>query len=297
MCCLRKSLYGLKQAPRCWFEILNSALVGYGFIQCLSDYSLFTMESGSKRLHVLVYVDDLIISGSTRELIAEFKEYLGTCFHMKDLGISKYFFSIEVARSPTGIYLCQRKYVLDILTETGLLAAKPFSFPLEQNHKLALDESEYLRDVKQYRRLVGKLIYLSNTIHVLAYSIHVLSQFIHKPRKTHWEEAIRVVRYLKGSLGQGILLRADTELQLTAWCDADWAGCPLTHRPLTGGFIQLGGSLIFWKTKKQPTVSLSSAEAEYRAMLFTLKEILWLRELLKALGVVLKKPVLLYFDN
>lgn len=206
------------------------------------------MGSGSKRLHVLVYVDDLIISGSTRELIAEFKEYLSTCFHMKDLGISKYFLGIEVALGPTGIYLCQRKYVLDILTETGLLAAKPVSFPLEQNHKLALDDSEYLTDVKQYRRLVGKLIYLSNTRPDLAYSIHVLSQFMHKPRKTHWEAAVRVVRYLKGTLGQGILLRADTELQLTAWCDADWAGCPLTRRSLTGWFIPLGGSPISWKT-------------------------------------------------
>lgn len=120
---------------------------------------------------------------------------------------------------------------------------------------------------------------------------------MHKPRKTHWEATIRVLRYLKGSPGQGILLQANTELTLKSWCDADWAGCPLTRRSLTGWFIQLRGSPISWKTKKQSTVSLSSAEAEYRAMAFTLKEILRLRGLLKSLGITHKKPIPLYCDN
>lgn len=261
VCRLRKSLYGLKQAPRCWFEKLTAALLEYGFLQCLSDYSLFTLERGQDRLHVLIYVGDLIISGSTPTLVSTFKTYLSQCFHMKDLGISKYFLGIEVARSPSGIYLSQRKYVLDLLKETGLTAAKPVEFPLEQNHRLALDDSHFLTDVAAYRRLVGKLIYLSNTRPDLSYAIHILSQFMHKPRKGHWDAAIRVVRYLKGTPGQGILLRAHTDLTMTAWCDADWAACPLTRRSLTGWFIQLGGSLISWKTKKQPTVSLSSAES------------------------------------
>lgn len=277
VCRLRKSLYGLKQAPRCWFEKLTSALLEYGFVQCLSDYSLFTMERNGNRLNVLIYVDDLIITGSTLSLIKSFKTYLSQCFHMKDLGISKYFLGIEVARSSLGIYLCQWKYVLDIVKETGLLGAKPATFPLDQNHRLALDESEMLTNVAAYRRLVGKLIYLSNTRPDLSYAIHILSQFMHKPRKGHWEAALRVVHYLKGTPGQGILLRAHTELKLTTWCDADWAACPLTRRSLTGWFIQLGDSPISWKTKKTPTVSLSLAESEYRAMAFTLKEILWLR--------------------
>lgn len=255
------------------------------------------MEHGLECLHVIVCVDDLIISGNTTALIQSFKDYLSQCFHMKDLRISKYFFGIKLARSPTGIYLCQQKYVLDILKDTGLLAAKPVTFPIEQNHRLALDKSDYMREVHAYRRLVGRLIYLSNTRPDLSYAIHILSQFMHKPRSAHWEAALRVLHYLKGTVGHGILLRADTDLTVTAWCDADWAGCLVTRRSLTGWFIQLGGSSISWKTKKQKMVSLSSAEAEYRAMTFTLKEILWLCALLKSLGVRFTSPIPLFCDN
>lgn len=294
---LWKSLYGLKQAPRCWFAKLNTTLKEYDFTQCLSDYSLFTMEHGLECLHVIVCVDDLIISGNTTALIQSFKDYLSQCFHMKDLRISKYFLGIKLARSPTGIYLCQQKYVLDILKDTGLLAAKPVTFPIEQNHRLALDKSDYMREVPAYKRLVGRLIYLSNTRPDLSYAIHILSQFMHKPRSAHWEAALRVLHYLKGTVGHGILLRADTDLTVTVWCDADWAGCPVTRRSLTGWFIQLGGSSISWKTKTQKMVSLSSAEAEYRAMTFTLKDILWLRALLKSLGVRFTSPIPLFCDN
>jgi len=138
VCHLRKSLYGLKQAPRCWFAKLSKALQEYGFRQSYSDYSLFTLHHEDIRLNVLVYVDDLIISGNDHEAIVKFKTYLSECFHMKDLGTLKYFLGIEVARNPEGIFLCQRKYALDILSEVGLLGAKPASIPVEQHHLLAL---------------------------------------------------------------------------------------------------------------------------------------------------------------
>lgn len=141
---------------------------------------------------------------------------------------------IEVARSPTGIYLCQRKYALDIITETGLLGVKPVSFPLEQNHKLALAKDNPISTPSRYRRLVGRLIYLGVTRPELSYVIHILSQFINDPQEELWNAALRVVRYLKNSPGQGVLLRANTELKLVAWCDSDWGACPITNRSLTG---------------------------------------------------------------
>jgi hypothetical protein len=121
VCRLHKSLYGLKQAARCWFAKLSTALKAYGFKQSLSDYSLFTLQQQGSILVVLVYVDDLIISGNDHVVISAFKTYLHTCFHMKDLGTLKYFLGVEVARSPTGILLSQRKYALDIVSEAGLL--------------------------------------------------------------------------------------------------------------------------------------------------------------------------------
>ena len=210
VCKLHKSLYGLKQALRCWFEKLSSSLRTYGFDQSRSDYSLFTMDRGTEYIQVLVYVDDLVVSASNSSLLASFKAYMNQCFHMKDLGVSKYFLGIELARNPTGLYLCQRKYALGIIEEAGLLAAKPVAFPVEQNHRLPLDKGPDFLNVGAYRRLVGQLVYLSVTRPDLAYSVHTLAQFMKKPKLAHWEAALRVVRYLKGNPGQGILLRAHT---------------------------------------------------------------------------------------
>lgn len=240
VCRLRKSLYGLKQAPRCWFAKLSQSLREYGFIQSYSDYSLFTCQKGAIQLNIFVYVDDLIISGNNSAALSAFKKYLCSCFHMKDLGVLKYFLGIEVSRNSEGIYLCQRKYILDIIAEAGNLGSKPISFPMEQNHQLARSTSPLLENVEQYRRLVGRLIYLAFTRPDLAYSVHILSQFLNAPRLDHWNAAIRVVRYLKGCPGQGILLRSDCDQSLTGWCDSDWASCPLTRCSLSGCLVFLG---------------------------------------------------------
>ncbi|CAH9070946.1 unnamed protein product [Cuscuta epithymum] len=297
VCRLRKSLYGLKQAPRCWFAKLVTALKDYGFLQSYVDYSLFTRTRGAIQLNVLVYVDDLIISGNDSGAISAFKMYLSDCFHMKDLGSLKYFLGIDVARNPSGLFLTQRKYALDIISETGLLGAKPSAFPMDQNHKLAHSEGPLLDDPESYRRLVGRLIYLAVTRPDLAYSVHILSQFLQEPRQDHWDAALRVVRYLKGSPGQGILLRADSNLSLTGWCDSDRAACPLTRKSISGWIVFLGHSPISWKTKKQTTVSKSSAEAEYRSMAAATGELKWLKALLLSLGIHHPQAIPLYCDS
>lgn len=273
VCHLQKSLYGLKQAPRRWFAKLRTALTDYGFKQSYSDYSLFFLRKGSSEIYVLVYVDDLIIEGNDSRAISRFKTYLGECFHMKDLGSLKYFLGIEVARNQEGIFLCQRKYTLDIISEVGLLGAKPASFPIVQQHKLALSRSALMEEPERYRRLVGRLIYLLATRPDMTYAVHILSQFMQNPRMDHWDSALRVVRYLKGTPGQGILLRSDCDLRLRGWCDADWAGCPLTRRSIGGWFVTLGNSPISWKTKKQGVVSRSSAKSKYRCMALEVGEL------------------------
>lgn len=297
VCRLEKSLYGLKQAPRCWFAKLAMSLKHYGFLQSQSDYSLFTLYQGPIQLNILIYVDDLVISGNDANAIQKFKSYLGKCFHMKDLGPLKYFLGIEVARSADGIFLNQRKYALDVIADVGLLGAKPVAFPVEQNHKLALAKGPLIKDVEQYRRLIGRLVYLAVTRPDLSYAVHILSQFLQNPRQEHWDAALRVVRYLKGCPGQGILLRADSDLSVSGWCDSDWASCPLTRRSLTGWFVSLGHSPISWKTKKQHTVSRSSAEAEYRSMAAITCELKWLKGLLLSLGVEHPRAIPLYCDS
>lgn len=297
VCRLKKSLYGLRQSPRCWFAKLTTSLRDYGFCQSKSDYSLFTYQVDDVCMHVLVYVDDLIVAENNSSAIAKFKQYLHNCFHMKDLGSVKYFLGIEVARSADGLFLCQRKYTLDIISETDLLGAKLVSCPMEPNHSLARATGDLHADSESYRRLVGRLIYLSFTRPNLAYAVHILSQFMQAPCQEHWHAVVRVVLYLKGAPGQGLLLSSSSDFQLTAWCDSDWASCPLTRRSLTGWIIFLGSSPVSWKTKKQHTVSRSSIEAEYRSMAAVTMEIKWLKGLLLTLGIDHPRPIALFCDN
>ena len=297
VCRLQKSLYGLRQSPRNWFAKLTAALRRYGFIQSHADHTLFTYRKADIFLSVLVYVDDLIVAGNNSQTCASFKSYLNDCFQLKDLGTLKYFLGIEAARNTFGLFLCQRKYTLDILKDAGLLGAKPAVTPMEQNHNLARASGHLLHDPGRYRRLVGRLVYLSITRPDICYAVHILTQFLHEPRQEHMDAVHRVLRYLKGSPGQGILLRSDSSLQLYAFCDSDWAACPLTRRSLTAYFINLGSSPISWKTKKQPTVARSSAEAEYRALAVTTCELTWIKSFLASLGVFHSHPMRIYCDN
>ncbi|KAK2452145.1 putative mitochondrial protein [Trifolium repens] len=294
---LRKSLYRLKQASRNWYSKLSQSLINYGFQESNADHSLFTYTKEDKFMVVLVYVDDLVIAGNDGSTCNEFKQYLKRCFHMKDLGSLKYFPGLVLARGAVGLFICQRKYTLDILSECKMLDCKPSSFPMEQNQKLALDTGPMFADPSRYRRLVGRLIYLTITRPEITYSVHILSQFMQAPHQAHWDAAMRVLRYLKSSPGQGIILPKDNDLQLVGFCDSDWASCPLTRRSTTGYLMKLGPAPISWKTKKQTTVSKSSSEAEYRAMNQVVSEFIWLRSLLSSLQIHYDCPTVLHCDN
>jgi hypothetical protein len=193
VCRLNKSIYGLKQASRNWFAKLSSALQDAGFTPSKADYSLFTCKRGDSFTVILVYVDDIIIAGNDSSAITHFKRFLQDRFHIKDLGQLKYFLGIEVARSKQGICISQRKYTLDILSDAGLLGARPTDFPMEQQLKLSNEEGELLHNPSSYRRLVGHLIYLTITRPDIIFVFHTLSQFMHAPRRPHLDAAMRVL--------------------------------------------------------------------------------------------------------
>ena len=297
VCRLHKAIYGLRQTPRCWFAKLTTALKRFGFHHSYVDYSLFVYSKENVELRVLIYVDDLLICGNDVEFLTKFKEHLGRCFHMKDLGKLKYFLGIEVGRGEEGFLLTQRKYTLDLISDVGLLGSKPVATPMEMHHKLALDLSPFLRDVEKYRRLVGRLIYLSIKWPDISYSVHILSQFMQTPRQLQWAAALRVVKYLKGTPGQGILLGSQGDMRLSVYCDADWSACPTTRRSLSAYVALIGEAPVSWKTKKQGVVSHSFAESEYRSMAMATREIKWLRRLLQDLGAKQTRPVKLFCDS
>ncbi|CAM8879909.1 unnamed protein product [Rhodiola kirilowii] len=297
VCKLKKSLYGLKQAPRQWFEKFRDALVTFGFTPSLNDHSLFTYDKNGVYLALLVYVDDIIITCTSSTLITSVKQFIHSKFKIKDLGQLHYFLGIEVARSHTGIFLNQRKYALELISEAGLLGCKPSSTPMDSKYKLSLSTAKALSDPEVYRRLVGQLIYLTVTRPDLSYAVHILSQFMATPTEDHLQAAHRVLRYLKAAPAQGLFYPSKQPLHITAFCDADWGSCPITRRSVTGYSILLGNALVSWKTKKQSVVSRSSAEAEYRAMAQTSYELVWLLRILKDLRVDVPQPIPLYCDN
>ena len=204
---------------------------------------MFTRKQGKSFTALLIYVDDILITGNDPVSIATTKKILHSHFHLKDLGDLKYFLGIEVSASKNGIFISQRKYALEIIEDAGLLGAAPIDTPMERGLKL-FDKSNWLKDQGRYRRLVGRLIYLTMSRPYITYAVHVLSRFMHQPRKAHMEAAFRVVRYLKNAPGQGLFFSSNNDFRLRAYCDSDWAGCPFTKRSTTGYCVFFGPSLI-----------------------------------------------------
>lgn len=244
---------------------------------------------------ILVYVDDILIGDTHLHHIAATKQFLYSQFHMKDLGPLRYFLGIEVDQVPQGLFLSQKKYTLDLLHSYNMHGCKPLKLPMDP--KLQLHTGNPLPKAEPYQRLIGKLIYLTITRPDISYTVHVLSQFMYSPIDVQYQAAIRVLRYLSGSSSQSIFLTNTSNAQLTAYCDSDWAGCPTTRRSTSGFCILLGTSPLSWKAKRQTIVARSSAEAEYRAMALTICEIMWLKQLLKDLGLTNTLPTTLYCDN
>ena len=269
----------------------------YGFQQSNSDHTLFLKHHLGKVTALIVYVDDMIITGDDSEEIARLQEQLATEFEMKNLGGLKYFLGIEVARSKHGIFLSQRKYILDLLSEVGLLDCKPADTPIIQNHRLGEYPDQVPTDKGRYQRIVGKLIYLSHTRPDIAYAVSVVSQFMHCPSEDHMNAVIRILRYLKFSPGKGLMFTRNNHLRVEGYTDADWAGNISNRKSTSGYFTLVGGNLVTWRSKKQKVVALSSAEAEFCGMAKGLCELLWLRRLLTEIGLTPKGEMNLFCDN
>ena len=146
VCRLRRSLYGLKQSPRAWFGRFSFALIEFGMTRCETDHFVFSLHSTSGLcIYLVVYVDDIVITGDDSDVILKLKSHLHSHFQTKDLGPLRYFLGIEVAQSLSDIVISQRKYALDILTETGMLDCRPIDTPMDPNVKLLPGQGEPLK--------------------------------------------------------------------------------------------------------------------------------------------------------
>ncbi|KAA0048527.1 transportin-3 isoform X1 [Cucumis melo var. makuwa] len=295
---LQKSLYGLKQSPRAWFDRFTTFVKSQGYSQGHSDHTLSTKASKTGKIAILiVYVDDIVLTGDDQTEISQLKQRMGDEFEIKDLGNLKYFLGMEVARSKYGIFVSQRKYTLDLLTETGMLGCRPADTPIEFNCKLGNSDDQVPVDKEQYQRLVGKLIYLSHTRPDISFAVSVVSQFMQAPYEKHMEAVNRILRYLKNTPGKGLMFRKTNRKTIEAYTDSDWAGSVIDRKSTSGYCTFVWGNLVTWRSKKQSVVARSSAEAEYRAMSLGICEEIWLQKVLSDLHQECETPLKLFCDN
>ncbi|KAG8472686.1 hypothetical protein CXB51_034612 [Gossypium anomalum] len=251
VCKLNKSLYGLKQSPRAWFERFSKVILQNGYKQSLADHTLFIKVTyRNKKAILIVYVDDIILTGDDEEEISNLKKLLNREFETKDLGKLRYFLGMEVARSKEGLVINQRKYVLDLLKETGFLGCKPADIPMEANLRFNKEDGS-LVDREKFQRLVGKLIYLSLTRPDIAFPVNVISQHMTNPTEEHMAAANRILKYLKKTPGHGLMFKKTQDRTVKIFTDSSWAG-DLTERRSTSGYCTfVWGNLTTWRSKKQ----------------------------------------------
>uniref|UniRef100_A0A2N9H369 CCHC-type domain-containing protein n=1 Tax=Fagus sylvatica TaxID=28930 RepID=A0A2N9H369_FAGSY len=296
VCKLQKSIYGLKQAPRAWFESFTTQLLNLGFHSASADSSLFIYRDGSVIAYLLLYVDDIVLTGNHPSFLTQLISNLSKVFELKDMGTLNYFLGLQIQRSSQGLTLTQTKYATDLLIKHNMLNCSPCKTPCVPHTRLSATCGKPLTDVHAYRSLVGALHYLTFTRLDLSFAVHQVCQFMNAPTDIHLIAAKRILRYIRGTIDHG-LFYTPGPISLSAFSDADWAGDPNDRRSTSGLLVFLGNNPITWSAKKQLTVSRSSTEAEYRALASASAELCWLRTLVKDLGLYLSDPPILWCDN
>ncbi|XP_019088989.1 PREDICTED: uncharacterized protein LOC109127887 [Camelina sativa] len=262
-----------------------------------TDTSLFILQRGKTFVYLLVYVDDILITGNDNSSIQRVLHSLADRFSVKDPKELNYCLGIEAHRTVKGLHLCQRKYIIDLLQRYNMLYAKPVATPMASSPKLTLKSGSPLPDGTDYRSLVGSLQYLSFTRLDISYAVNRLSQFMHRPTQEHWQAAKRVLRYLAGTTTHGLFFAAKNNLALHAYFDADRAGDRDDYVSTNAYIVYMGTHPVSWSAKKQKTVARSSTEAEYRAIANTSAELRWICNLLTELGVYIRVIPTVYCDN
>lgn len=297
VCRLRKAIYGLKQAPRAWYNELRSFLLQLGFTNSLGDASLFVLNKDSVLTYILVYVDDIVVTGSNAEVVERTIKTLSDRFSLKDHGELSYFLGMEATRTKAGLSLTQTKYITDLLVRHKMADAKPVSTPMASTCSLTASHGVKLPDSTTYRTLVGSLQYLSLTRPDISFAVNRLSQFMHEPTTIHEDAAKRVLRYLAGTVTKGIFFSASTPLNLHAYTDADWAGDKDGYSSTGAYIVYLGKQPISWSSRKLKGVARSSTEAEYRALAEAASEVKWISSLLTELGIKSSTTPTVFCDN
>lgn len=300
VCHLRKALYGLRQAPRTWYTKLKSELEKIGFKASEADAGLFILKQDSYKVYLLVYVDDMLIASKELTGVEHVKKTVGSIFNVRDLGEAKFFLGMEISRDQKlgTIKLSQTKLTADIVSRYGMSGSKSRNTPISLGTCLSKQGSQQLdKSTFPYTELVGSLLYLAAcTRPDISQAVGVLSRYMAHPTEHHWNVAKDVLRYLISSQDVGVVFKKSGS-DLHGYCDADFAGDVDTRRSTTAYVFVLQDGAVSWSSKLQPTVAVSTAEAEYMSAASAVKEALWLRKLMVDFGFDCTAPVLISCDN
>ncbi|CAM8900101.1 unnamed protein product [Rhodiola kirilowii] len=297
VCKLKKALYGLKQAPRAWFGKIAEFLQFCGYHSTDADSSLFVKKNGDVHMVVLLYVDDMIVTGSREDEIAWLRGELSTRFDMKNLGELSHFLGLGVKRVTDGILLSQEGYANKLIERYKLKLSKKRSTPLDTREKLRRTEGARLPDFMTYRSLVGGLLYLTITRPDIAYSVGLISRYLQELRKPHLEAAKKILKYVNSTIDFCLFYKRRGNFHLQGYTDADFDG-DLDERKSTSGYVFMcNDTSVSWGSKKQDAIALSTTEAEYKATTLAAQECVWLRRLIDDLHHPIQKATDLFGDN
>ncbi|KAJ9544484.1 hypothetical protein OSB04_024191 [Centaurea solstitialis] len=281
---LNKALYGLKQAPRAWYDTLSTFLLSKGFVRGKIDSTLFLKKYPKHILLVQIYVDDIIFGSTNPKLCEKFELLMKSEYKMSMMGELTFFLGLQIKQSEKGIFINQGKYVHEMLKKFDLTSCTPMKTPMAPPLSLDKDSKGKPVDVTLYRGMIGSLLYLTSSRPDIMYSTCLSARYQ------------RIFRYLKGTPNLGLWYSKDSGFDLTAYSDSDFVGCKIDRKSTTGGCHLLGGKLVSWTSKKQNSVSTSTAEAEYVAAGICCAQVLWLRNQLQDYDIKLSKNPI-YCDN
>ena len=301
---LRKCLYGLKQAPRQWNILIDGVLKKLGFIRLKSDVGIYMKGDGDSAIYIALYVDDLFLVGEMLGEIEKVKAGLSTEFKMKDLGEARFLLGIEIRRQENGdVLLVQEKYAGDVLKRFNMEGSKPVSTPIELGTQLEVSQQPATEQERSemvnvpYRSAIGSLMYLATcTRPDLAASVSELSKFSQDPGMTHWEGVKRVLRYVKGTVGEGLLYKRGAQVAVWGYSDAGHAGDKETSKGRCGYVFLSAGAAVSWRSSMMKIVTHSSCESEYVGLSEAGNEAIYLQQLQGEMGIGAEK-VLLLGDN
>nr|GEU66372.1 retrovirus-related Pol polyprotein from transposon TNT 1-94 [Tanacetum cinerariifolium] len=293
---LRKAVYGLKQAPRAWYDELLKFLTSKGFTKGTIDPNLFTIRYGEDILLVQIYIDAIIFGSTNPKYSKRFEKRMHNRFETSLMREMKFFLGLQIHQSPSGIFINQAKYTLKILHKHGMDKGQSIGTPMATKPKLDADLSGNPVDQTEYHSKIGSLMYLTSSRPDMVQAVSFCARYQSGPTEKHIKEVKRIFRYLEGTINMGLWYPKGFGFELTAFLDADHAGCIDSRKSTSGGIQFLGDKLVSWMSKKQNCTAISSVAAEYVALSVSCAQVMWMRTQLQDYGFNYNK-IPLYCDS